>query len=115
MLRSQSLGIDASQTAPSIIILQKAFPPAKPLPPKYVRNGAILGFLFLVLGVVGLVRPESVRKIFKSKTNRKYILLSCGGYAIVFFVLFGFTGDGNDSSDKALQKAKEIIGNFADN
>lgn len=51
LTRSQSLGIDASQTAPSIIVLQKAFPPAKPMPPKYVRNGAIIGFLFLVFSI----------------------------------------------------------------
>ncbi len=55
MEKSQALGIDSLQSSPLLIILQKAIAPAKPLPPKYIRNAAILGFLFLVFGIVIII------------------------------------------------------------
>lgn len=68
LTKSQDISMLSNQSAPSVIVVQEAFPPAKPLPRGAIKYGMIYAFLMLILAVV-IVILRNISDIIKTDEN----------------------------------------------
>jgi len=68
MKKSQDLGIQSEQNTPSVIVLQPAFPPQKPLPRQMLKYGTVGAFLMLLIAI-GTVILRNLSEIMDVKEN----------------------------------------------
>lgn len=66
--KSQDFGIQAEQNTPSVIVLQPAFPPQKPLPIKASKGGMTGAFLMLLVAI-GIALLRNLAEIIPVKEN----------------------------------------------
>lgn len=73
--KSQDIGILSNQSAPSVIVVQEAFPPANPLPRGMLKSGIICAFLMFILALV-IVLMRNISEIFGTNENIMTIIIS---------------------------------------
>lgn len=61
----------------------------------------VLVLLSLVGLIVGLVKPNLFKKVFKQRTNRKTVGLVFGSAIVLFFILFGVTSPNTTTTNTA--------------
>lgn len=66
--KSQDFSIQAEQNTPSVIVLQPAFPPQKPLP-KQTRKDGIIGAFLMFFIAIGIVVLKNLSEIMPVKEN----------------------------------------------
>ena len=58
--KSEALKLEITENAPSVTVLEKATVPTEPIPPKYIRNSAIAGFLGLFFSCIYCIMTNFV-------------------------------------------------------
>lgn len=66
--KSQNLGIQTVQNIPSVIVLQKAFPPKNPLPRQTLKSGTTRAFFMLIISL-GIIFLINFSKLVPGKEN----------------------------------------------